>query len=167
MLDLPGNLVRSQIVVQIGATHELTEDRGGAIGAWNKLVAQGELPRDDRLDAESPVRKFADNGRRISGARNQGKNVTSATRYKTRLEKIGFKNVAQVNYSALISPWIQEPEARKLGELCQRVLLQLIRPFTIMTIVAGGLWTMEEMDEKLVDVRKELMNTDIHAWIPM
>lgn len=83
------------------------------------------------------------------------------------LEQIGFTNVTQIKHTAPLSPWAPDPESRRLGELSQAVILQVLRPFTISTIVAGGLWTLDEVDQKLADVRREILDLDLHAYVPM
>lgn len=83
------------------------------------------------------------------------------------LEQIGFTNVTQMKHTAPLSPWAPDPESRRLGELSQAVILQVLRPFTLSTVVAGGLWTLDELDHKLADVRREILDLDLRAYVPM
>lgn len=75
--------------------------------------------------------------------------------------------MVQIKYALPITPWIQDPESKRLAELAQQVIIQLIRPFTIATVVRGGIWRLDEVDEKLQGVRKDFSDTDLHCWMPL
>lgn len=83
------------------------------------------------------------------------------------LEKMGFVNVAQIKHVAPLSPWAPDAETKRLGELAQAVVLQVIRPFSLATIVAGGIWPLEELDQRLADVRRDILDPELHAYVPM
>lgn len=88
-------------------------------------------------------------------------------KFKPILEEIGFSNVVQIQYQTPLNPWIPDPQMKRLGELSQKVLLQVLRPFSIATIAAGLGYTIEEVDKLLIDVRRDFVNTDLHCWTPM
>lgn len=87
--------------------------------------------------------------------------------FKPTLERIGFTNVVQIQYQAPLNSWIPDPHMKKLGELHQQVIFQLLRPFSIATISAGLGYTTKEVDELLNNVRRDMLNTDLHCWTPM
>lgn len=95
--------------------------------------------------------------------------MTSAKHFRPRLEHMGFTNVVQLKYAAPLAPWAPEsdPASRRLGALSQAVVLQLLRPFTLSTIVAAGLWPFDEVEGRLVDVRRDLLDAELHAYVPM
>ena len=93
----------------------------------------------------------------------------------------GFENVVEVVWKWPTNRWPKDRKMKELGESlgCQWVWLTKVGMWyqenvtrslyglSVALFTRGLGWTSEELEVFLVDVRKNMSDTKIHAWAPM
>jgi hypothetical protein len=102
----------------------------------------------------------------VSKATEKGKDWTCASKYKRLLIEAGFVDVCEVHYEWPTNTWPLQAESRKRGLYCKANLLDGVNAISMRLLAACGMSTAE-VEGILVDVRKDVENREIHAYIPM
>jgi hypothetical protein len=139
---------------------------------------------DGTLTADSPQRIWGELGIKSTAA--LGRPLDAALQHKERMIAAGFENVQEVIYKWPSNRWPKDPKLKEIGS----PTLPPKRQYNIGTELAdeyighwvhedfaGGLeglslavftrglgWTKEEVIDFLVDVRKDMEDTKVHAY---
>lgn len=82
------------------------------------------------------------------------------------MRDVGFVDIVSTKYKWPTNPWPKDPRHKLIGEWSLENMLAgveawYMRPFT------GALgWKKEEVQVFMIDVRKDLKDRNIHAYIP-
>ena len=95
----------------------------------------------------------------------EGRNATS--QYKKWMEEAGFVDVVDIVYKWPSNPWPKDPELKEIGRWNMENLLQGAQAMTMAPLTRGLGWEPAEVEVFLIDVRKEIMNCNIHAYWPV
>lgn len=138
-----------------------------APGGWFELqdLLMPLRSDDDTLSKDSAFHKW--NSLFEEAVSKMGRNCTWATEYKRWMEEAGFVNVQQLLFKLPINTW---PKDRTLKELGKWNLINMVdglegytvRPFTK---VLG--MSVQECEDLMTEVRKDLHNKAIHSYWPM
>ncbi|QSZ36467.1 hypothetical protein DSL72_006346 [Monilinia vaccinii-corymbosi] len=152
----------------------------GSIGDWdrfldqvyNNLVPGGYIElldillpitcADDTLKPDSALLRWTQ--LLLEGSVKAGRDLDSAITYKERLEKRGFEEVTETIYKWPGNKWPKDAKAKELGMWNLENLTSGLMGLSVgvFTRILG--WTVEELAVFLVDVRKEMRDTSIHAY---
>lgn len=102
----------------------------------------------------------------MDSAKNQDRDWTCASKYKKYMEDVGFVDVQEVRFKWPINPWPVGKKDKELGLWCMANLLDGLEAFSMYLFTESGK-SMEEVQTLLVNVRNDLKNRSIHAYIPM
>jgi len=93
-----------------------------------------------------------------------GRPLNTPPKYKQWMEEIGLVNVQEVVHKWPSNSWPKEPKYKTLGAWQMVNVLNGMHGFTaaLFTRVLG--WSMEEVDVLLADVKKDMLNTAMHAY---
>lgn len=136
----PGGWVESQeTIVYFQAVDNSLE--GTALQRWNALL--------------------------LEGIQKTGRSATEAVRVRHYLAEAGFVNIREKKFAVPMNPWAKGKEQKEIGSMQLVNNLEGIDGITIgvFTRVLG--WKKEDVDKLLVDVKKDLANKNIHAYITM
>ncbi|CZT52262.1 uncharacterized protein RSE6_13554 [Rhynchosporium secalis] len=97
----------------------------------------------------------------------RGIDLTSASRYKNVLETVGFEDVHQKEFIWPVGAWPREPELKSLGLYCLANILEMLFAMSIVPLTEHYQHSMsvEEVELLLVQVRKDLKNPEMHAYL--
>jgi ubiquinone/menaquinone biosynthesis C-methylase UbiE len=121
------------------------------------------LSRDDTLEGtalDTWTKSCVEAGIKI------GRPWTNAVHYKRWMEEIGFEEVKEKWFEVPTSTWPKGSKPKELGMWFQADLLEVLNStLPLFTRVLG--WTREKVEMFLVDVRKDIKNKGVHAYMPM
>ena len=82
------------------------------------------------------------------------------------MEEIGFENVREKIFEIPTSTWPKGAKQKELGMWWQADLMQALG--ASMRVLTHGLgWQTAEVETLLVDVRNDIKNRGVHAFMPM
>ncbi|CAK7206581.1 hypothetical protein SEUCBS139899_009379 [Sporothrix eucalyptigena] len=86
------------------------------------------------------------------------------------LAAAGFTDIHTVRHKCPLGSWPKHKDLRRCGMLFRQALLEGLRGWSYRPLgtTAGGLgWTPTQIEIFLVDVRKAIMDSSVHAYFPM
>lgn len=151
------------------------KDPAGVIAkAFDFLNPDGYL---ELMDAALPIESVDDslNGtalgewcpKMIAGAKVLGKDWTCTTKYQEYMEDAGFVDVQVVKYQWPTNPWAKSPDQKILGRWLQQNLLDGVNGMSMAAFTRGLNMTAAEVELYLVDVRNDIKDRRIHAYVPV
>ncbi|KAK2757483.1 methyltransferase domain-containing protein [Colletotrichum kahawae] len=101
----------------------------------------------------------------LEGIRRAGRDALSPFGFAAKMTDAGFKNVQQRKYAVPSTPWARGRNQKILGAMQMTNNLEGVQGITmkIFTQVLG--WTREEAEMLLVDVRRDMADRNIHAYL--
>ncbi|KAI5864426.1 S-adenosyl-L-methionine-dependent methyltransferase [Durotheca rogersii] len=88
------------------------------------------------------------------------------SRYAEFLRDAGFVNVEEKMLKVPIGTWPRDPQQAKVGLFSQHMIYDGLHGFSIRPFTHGLGWTPEEVEVFLVDVRKALLSSAAHIYLP-
>ncbi|KAF7563142.1 hypothetical protein G7046_g960 [Stylonectria norvegica] len=107
------------------------------------------------------------NGYIRDGISRLGRDVFAPFRCREYLLDAGFENVTQKKFVVPTSPWAKGHDEKVLGAMQMKSSLEGISGMTLWVFTKGLEWTREDVELFLVDVRKDLADRRIHAYLTM
>jgi predicted transcriptional regulator len=100
----------------------------------------------------------------MEAARLAGRDWGVATRYSQMLSELGFVNVTERREAIALSPWVKGKQNKHLSLLLQHDILEMLEPMSmaLFTRVLG--WEPQKVSDFLELVKKDVQNTNIHAY---
>ncbi|WYZ42887.1 hypothetical protein EsH8_VI_000586 [Colletotrichum jinshuiense] len=83
------------------------------------------------------------------------------------MKEIGFVDVTLSTYKWPLNTWPKDPHYKELGHFSYENFMDGIEGFTLAPFTRALGWTKEEVNVFLVDVRNDLKDRTIHAYIPI
>jgi hypothetical protein len=118
---------------------------------------------DDSLTPETPY-AFRDYINYMgAGMRMYGGDIYAIRNLPDVLKEAGFEEVQERTHKCPIGLWPQDKRLRLCGLFLRTAIMDGIRGFSRRPLTALG-WTELQIEMFLVDVRKALMNSDIHTY---
>ncbi|KAH7011685.1 S-adenosyl-L-methionine-dependent methyltransferase [Ilyonectria destructans] len=120
---------------------------------------------DETLDPEGPMARWFHDLRVASDAMDRPV-VLAATLRKT-YEEVGFVDIQERIFKMPMNGWPKDERLKELGRMWERNFLTGLSgfSFTLFNRVFGR--TPAQIEVSLVDVRRDLIDTRIHAYIPI
>ncbi|KAL1884192.1 hypothetical protein VTK73DRAFT_5328 [Phialemonium thermophilum] len=139
--------------------------------AFNALVPGGYLEFQDGIFPMSyvgPERTdtalYRWNELVLSGAERAGLCWTNVQHYKRLFEEAGFEDVVERRFYWPMSPWPKGRYYKSIAALFQEDMLSGLEGFSFKALGLHG-WSTDKILEFLEDVRKDMKDTSIHAYI--
>ncbi|KAI0830422.1 S-adenosyl-L-methionine-dependent methyltransferase [Hypoxylon sp. FL0890] len=92
--------------------------------------------------------------------------IYSMENYARWLREAGFVNVQEVKLKAPLGTWPKDPHLAKVGLYNRNMIYDGLHGFSIRPFTHGLGWTPEEVEVYLVDVRKAVLNSTAHIYLP-
>jgi SAM-dependent methyltransferase len=103
----------------------------------------------------------------LEGINKMGRDALSALRYKTHMVEVGFKDIQVKKFAVPGSPWARGKEEKLLGAMQMTNNLEGISGLTMGVYTKALGWPREAVELFLVDVRKDMLNRNIHSYLTM
>ncbi|EON69643.1 hypothetical protein W97_08903 [Coniosporium apollinis CBS 100218] len=151
--DWPGFFERAFEFLEPGGYIEVTD---------TSLPARAD---DDSLHTNSALQKWCEMF--LEASRNIGRPANSAESYKSQMEAAGFQNVVERKFRWPLDPWPEDQKLKMLGRCTFANVYQDLTGISVELFTNGLELSTEEVEVLLVDVRKEMKDTKIHAYFPV
>lgn len=83
------------------------------------------------------------------------------------MSEVGFVDVVETKFKWPINRWPEDEKDKELGAWNNENASRVLESATLAPFTRGLGWSVEEVTDFLVDVRRDLKNTDIHAYSQM
>lgn len=100
------------------------------------------------------------------GAANLGRPWTNVVHYKRWMEEIGFEDVTEKKFYWPVNAWAKGKYYKQLSIIAQADFLSALEGLSLKVMGSMG-WSAEEVQVLLVEVRKDIKDTNIHCYCPM
>ncbi|KAK6205787.1 hypothetical protein LQW54_008271 [Pestalotiopsis sp. IQ-011] len=128
---------------------------------WMEMLIYFQSP-DDTLEGTALQRW---NTLIIEGVKNMGRNVLSCKKYKRWMQEVGFDRVTEQKFTVPANTWAKGRKNKELGALQMVNNLNGVYGLTMTVLTKGLGWASEEVEVFLADVRKDMTDKNIHAYI--
>ncbi|GKT63608.1 methyltransferase domain-containing protein [Colletotrichum tofieldiae] len=121
---------------------------------------------DGTLKPDSALLKWVD---KLEEACNiLGRPFVNCDRYlPSLLKEAGFVDVSVNKFKWPINPWPKDPHFRELGVWQYENFVEGIEAWTMAPFTRALDWTKDEVNVFLIDVRKDMRDRGIHAYLPV
>jgi hypothetical protein len=119
---------------------------------------------DDSLKGTA-LQKFSD--MMIEGTARFGKDLTHAPRYKSYMAAAGFVDIVERQFQWPLNTWPEGKYFKTLGQWFNQDMRDGLSGMAMATFTRGLKMSREEVEVFLIDVRKDLNNKKIHAYLPL
>jgi hypothetical protein len=102
----------------------------------------------------------------LTGAAKLGRPWTNVQHYKRWMEESGFDDVVEESFYWPTSAWAKGKYFKDISMYFQEDTLKGLEGLSLKAMRALG-WSVEEIQAFLADVRSDVNNTSIHAFLPM
>lgn len=134
----PGGWAESQeTIIYFQAIDKSIE--GTALQRWNKLL--------------------------LEGIRKTRRSATEALRCQKWMAKAGFTNINEKKFAVPMNTWAKGKEQKALGAMQMANNLEGVDGITMTVFTRSLGWTPADVEELLVDVKRDMKDRNIHAYI--
>jgi hypothetical protein len=81
------------------------------------------------------------------------------------MEEIGFINIREEHFPWAVSPWPKGKKQKLVAVWMQQDFLDGLQGFSLALLTKAFRWTSAQIEALLIDVRKDIKNRHIHAYL--
>ena len=96
-----------------------------------------------------------------------GRPCNLAPKYKELMEEAGFVDVKEVVYKWPINDWAKDPMFKEIGAWQYHNILEGMQAISMAPLTRSLGWSPQDVELFLMEVRKDLKNRKIHAYLPV
>lgn len=100
------------------------------------------------------------------GLHNLGVNLDASLHEAANLSSYGFINVRHEIKKIPIGPWAKHKTLKTIGEYARSGVTSGLEAMAFGPLCRGMGWSTEEVEVMLIDVRKSLLDPNIHVYLP-
>ncbi|KAK4112905.1 S-adenosyl-L-methionine-dependent methyltransferase [Canariomyces notabilis] len=101
----------------------------------------------------------------LEGIRKMGRRPTEALRCKKWMAEAGFVNISEKKFAVPMNPWAKGKVQKALGAMQMANNLEGVDGLTMTVFTRSLGWTPAQVEEMLVDVKRDMKDRSIHAYI--
>lgn len=120
---------------------------------------------DDSMPKDSALREWSQLV--VEGCAKSGRRVDVAPTFGTSLEQAGYIDVKLVVTYLPSNTWPMDKRHKELGMWRCEMLTSGLSGVSMAVFTRSLGWSPTELEVFLVNVRKELRDTNIHAYVPL
>ncbi|KAJ5893745.1 hypothetical protein N7495_005436 [Penicillium taxi] len=94
-----------------------------------------------------------------------GKPVNHARQVATWMEECGFQNVTDDTYKCPIGGWAKDRRLKEIGRIGRVSIIEAVEPYTLALFTRILGWKLQEAQEFMDRVRKEMANNKYHVYV--
>lgn len=133
-------------------------------GGWCEMSSM-EVNTYSDDDTHLRASSMLDVAKELHGAsRVFGKDMSSISTWKNRMERAGFINVKEVIFKLPQSPWSKDPKLKELGRFHQLNMLEAMPPYCYALFTRTLGWHRIQIEALLAGVRRELKDLSLHLY---
>lgn len=95
-----------------------------------------------------------------------GVDLMSASKYAGYLRDAGFVNVVERQFKIPIGTWAKNEKLKMIGLYMRTVMYDGVEGISLGPLTKVLNWTHEEVEALLVVLRKALMSSSVHSYLP-
>jgi hypothetical protein len=118
----------------------------------------------DNSDEGTSLPKYSE--MMITGAEKLGKLITHAPNYKRYFEDAGFADIVEERFQWPINTWLKGKYYKTLGLWYNKDMHEGLGGMT-MAVFTRAHGMKEEVEEMVKEIRKDLDDKKIHAYVPL
>lgn len=103
----------------------------------------------------------------LQGIRKLGRSATEALRCRSYLAEAGFVNLDEKKFAVPMNSWAKGENEKAIGTMQMLNNLEGIDGLTMTVFTRALHWTPADVEKLLVDVKEDLKDRSIHAYITM
>uniref|UniRef100_A0A1Y1MP81 Methyltransferase domain-containing protein n=1 Tax=Photinus pyralis TaxID=7054 RepID=A0A1Y1MP81_PHOPY len=120
---------------------------------------------DGTVNAGGALARWLDN---ITRASNQcDRPLITGAIMKEAYERVGFVDVQEMTFKVPTNGWAKDAHLKEIGKMWERNLLSGLSGFSVSLFHRVFNMSPEEIEVSLVDVRREISDPGVHAWMPV
>ncbi|KAF4948636.1 hypothetical protein FGADI_9540 [Fusarium gaditjirri] len=96
-----------------------------------------------------------------------GRSIEAPRHYKSMMQKAGFVNIVERHFKWPLNAWAKDPYYKEIGAWSFANLDGGLEGLTLALFTRGMKWTREETIVFCAEVRKQLRDPKIHAYLPV
>ena len=120
---------------------------------------------DDTYGPHNPFWEW--NANHVVVARNKGQPFVTSDQIVQWMTAAGFEGVVVKNYLVPTNAWPKDHKMKALGRYMMMNMLEGIEAFTLRLWTQQLGWSIERIQLFLTEVRKDIMNRNIHSATPL
>lgn len=101
----------------------------------------------------------------LQGIRSMGRSATEALRCKNYLAEAGFINLNEKKFAVPMNPWAKGKDQKTVGAMQMMNNLEGVDGITLAVFTRALGWTPSDVEQLLIDVRRDMKDLNIHAYI--
>ncbi|KAL2163761.1 hypothetical protein VTH06DRAFT_5820 [Thermothelomyces fergusii] len=136
-------------------------------GGWLELtdVVLPALSDDGTLPADSGPARWCELA--IRAGHILGHSVEEGRRFVHMMRAAGFVRICERVYKWPLSPWPRDPKYKEIGLWSQHNFCSNIYGLSVALFTRAFGWTLDQLEDFLVDVEKDFKKRSIHAYWPI
>jgi len=103
----------------------------------------------------------------IDSAAKLGTSWKHSSNYVRYFEEAGFVDVVEEHFQWPMNTWPKGDRMKTLGRYWQEDMLRGLESLSMAVLTRGAGFTKEEVLELTAQVRKDIVNKNIHAYLPV
>lgn len=119
---------------------------------------------DDTLKPDDPVDGFLNNVK--EGLARFGVDLLAMEKNPDNVREAGFVNVEEKIFKVPVGVWPRNPKMKTVGLYNRSMIYDGLQGISMGPFTRGLKWTPEEVEVYLIGVRKALMNSSVHSYLP-
>ncbi len=101
----------------------------------------------------------------LQGIQRTGRSATEALRCKAYLAEAGFVNLHEKKFAVPMNTWAKGKDQKAVGAMQMANNLEGIDAFTMTVFTRALGWTPADVEKLVVDVKRDMQDRSIHAYI--
>jgi hypothetical protein len=106
-------------------------------------------------------------GLMLEAATKLGRDWAKVNKYKGWMENAGFADVKEMRFAWPMNTWPRGKHYKTLSAWAGQNMKDGLEGFSMAALTRALGWTAEEVNVLLADVRRDLDDRNIHAYMPM
>ncbi len=134
---------------------------GTAMKKWNDVMLEGTTASTQtRLRPSTNISG-------TPGVKRIGRDPMAAVHLHEQMADAGFTNITEKKIAVPINSWAKGRDQKIIGTLQMMSLLEVAHGITMTVFTKAMGWSVEEVEVLLAQVRKDLQDKRIHAFLTM
>lgn len=101
----------------------------------------------------------------LEGIQKMGRSATEALRCKSWMAEAGFVNVGEKKFAVPMNPWAKGRDQKTVGAMQMANNLEGVDGITMTVFTRSLGWAPADVEQLLADVKRDMKDRNIHAYI--
>lgn len=101
----------------------------------------------------------------LEGIQKMGRSATEALQCKNWMAEAGFVNIGEKKFAVPMNPWAKGRDQKTVGAMQMANNLEGVDGITMTVFTRSLGWAPADVEQLLVDVKRDMQDRNIHAYI--